>query len=230
MNANGYIIHEDSQRIIIATGFTSKSENVKTGNMIQIWILVKAENPLDAIRSGSDVAVCGTCPLRGTLGKGRACYVNLGQAPLAVWRKWARGGYTVLSLAAYHNAFTGRAVRFGAYGDPAFIPFHLVEAIAGFARKHTGYTHQWRNPLYSAYKRFVMASADSLDLAAQAHRAGWRTFRVLGSGSILRHANEMMCVNTTRGITCEKCGLCNGASSAKSIVIEAHGAGAVHVN
>lgn len=228
MKANGYVLHEDSQRVVIATGFASKSENVKTGSMIQVWILAKSENPLDAIKSGNDAVVCGSCPLRGTLGKERACYVNLGQAPLAVWRKWSKGGYDVLQFENYGSMFRGRAVRFGAYGDPAFIPFHIVEAIAFHARKHTGYTHQWQNPLFAAYKRFVMASADSLDLAAAAHRAGWRTFRILDS-SLLRHASEMMCVNTTHGLTCEQCGLCNGASSAKSIVIEAHGTGKVHV-
>lgn len=53
MKANGYILHEDTERVIIATGFTSKSKNIKTGSMVQIWILVKSENPLDAIKSGS---------------------------------------------------------------------------------------------------------------------------------------------------------------------------------
>lgn len=233
--SNGYILFEDSVRIVIATGFTRASANAKTGSMIQIWILVKAENPLDAIKSGSDVAVCGDCPLRGTLGKGRACYVNLGQAPLAVWRAWQRGTYQTLAANSpdYDLLFTGRAVRFGAYGDPVFIPFEIVSRIAGFAKKHTGYTHQWQNPLYSAYKRFVMASADSAALGTLARSQGWRTFRVTPVGQLVLDAAEIVCANTTKGISCEQCGLCNGSqigrAAVKSIAIEAHGAGKVHI-
>lgn len=229
MKANGYILHEDTERVIIATGFTSKSKNIKTGSMVQIWILVKSENPLDAIKSGSDAAVCGTCPLRGVLGKGRACYVNLSQAPLAVWRKWNNGGYATLERSEVANKFINRVVRFGAYGDPTFMPYGLVHDIAQVVRKHTGYTHQWQNPLFDAYKHFLMASADSASLAVEAHAKGWRTFRVAPKGNLQLGQREILCANTTHGITCEQCGLCNGASSAKSIVIEAHGAGAVNV-
>lgn len=231
MKANGYILHEDKQRIVIATGFNRASKNAKTGSMIQIWILTKSENPLDAIKSGSDAAVCGDCPLRGTLGKGRACYVNLGQAPLAVWRAWQRGSYPQLSSTtnALFDLFTGRAVRFGAYGDPAFMPFYLVAQIAAASKSHTGYTHQWRNPLFSAFKAFIMASADSVELAREAQGLGWRTFRVTPIGSLVLDKREIECANTTHGISCEACGLCNGSSSAKSIVIEAHGAGKIHV-
>lgn len=34
--ANGYVLHEDEQRIVIATGFTRASDNAKTGPMIQV--------------------------------------------------------------------------------------------------------------------------------------------------------------------------------------------------
>ncbi len=231
MKPNGYVLHEDNQRVVIATGFTLKSENAKTGDMIQVWILVKAENPIEALKSGADEAICGNCPLRGTLGKQRACYVNLGQAPLAVWRAWQRGSYPKLDTWNYHINFFGRAVRFGAYGDPVFIPFDIVANIAAWATKHTGYTHQWRNPVFSAYKQFVMASADSVDLAREAQRLGWRTFRVTPIGQLeWDGTNEIVCVNTTRGFSCAECGLCNGSTGAKSIVIEAHGAGKVHVS
>lgn len=228
-STNGFILFEDNQRVVIATGFTTRSENVKTGNMIQIWVLVKAENPIDALRSGSDALVCGGCPLRGTLGKNRACYVNLGQAPLAVWRTYTAGRYATLERSEVANKFTNRVVRFGAYGDPVFMPYDLVHDIAQVARKHTGYTHQWQNPLFDAYKQFFMASADSADLAVKAHAQGWRTFRVAPEGNLQLGQREILCANTTRGVTCEQCGLCNGASGAKSIVIEAHGAGKGHI-
>ena len=50
--SNGFVIHEDASRVIIATGFSTKSDNRKTGDMIQIWILVKSVDPVRAIKEG----------------------------------------------------------------------------------------------------------------------------------------------------------------------------------
>ena len=216
MKSNGYVLHEDSQRVVIATGFARKSANPKTGDMIQVWILPAAVNPLQAKELGLDSLVCGDCPLRnGT------CYVNLGQAPLSVYKAWKRGKYPQLPSIA---VFEGRSVRLGAYGDPAYIPLMIVRAIVNVAKSHTGYTHQWRNPVFQGLKQFVMASVESLAGMTEAHAMGWRTFRVSTDTDTM--PSEIVCVNTTKGITCEQCGLCNGASSAKSIVIESHGKGA----
>lgn len=223
--SNGYILHEDSQRVIIATGFKRQSANVKTGNMIQVWILTRKYNPVDAVARGKDTVICGNCPLMGVNGENRTCYVNVGQAPNAVWKAYKRGRYPHL---ASFDVFRGRAVRFGSYGDPVFIPFDVLQGIAAVSRKWTGYTHQWRNPLFSAYRRFLMASVESEQGYTLAHAAGWRTFRVAETENAL--AGEILCPNTSRGISCEQCGLCSGTSrQAKSIVIEAHGSGAKHL-
>ena len=90
---NGYILFENDLIVVIATGLVRPSDNAKTGGMVQIWILVKAENPVAASKSGADEAVCGDCPLRGVNGSERVCYVNLGQAPLGIWKAWERGAY-----------------------------------------------------------------------------------------------------------------------------------------
>ena len=42
MKHNGYILFETPAIVAIATGFARKSENAKTGPMVQIWFLVKA--------------------------------------------------------------------------------------------------------------------------------------------------------------------------------------------
>ena len=34
--SNGYVLHDDSSRVIIATGFNKPSDNRKTGDMVQI--------------------------------------------------------------------------------------------------------------------------------------------------------------------------------------------------
>ena len=117
---NGFVLHEDSSRVVIATGFSSPSDNRKTGDMIQIWILVKACDPVQAIKEGLDRLICGNCRHRGDgSGGGRSCYVNAGQAPLGIWRAWRAGAYAPLSFV---SVFAGRKVRFGAYGDPTWMP------------------------------------------------------------------------------------------------------------
>ena len=68
------IIHETQNTIIIATGLASKSVNVKTGDMVQIWILNKNINPVEAVMSGIDAkTICKGCPFAS----GNGCYVNV---------------------------------------------------------------------------------------------------------------------------------------------------------
>ncbi len=220
--ANGYILHEDRVRVIIAIGFKRASKNIKTGKMIQVFIIRKDMDPVSANRTGKDSAICGSCPLKGGKGQARTCYVTLVQAPLAVYKAYKRGSYPVLQ--DFH-IFNNREVRFGAYGDPVFIPFGILSEIANRARTWTGYTHQWQNPLFSGYRNFLMASVESAAGMEKAHSEGWRTFRVVGNGTSLE-SGEIMCVNETRGVQCIKCGLCKGASiGAKSIAITVHGTG-----
>jgi len=88
MKTNGAILHETDQYVVIATGLSRESKNTKTGDMVQLWILTKAENPVAAVKSGNDAIVCGACPLRGDHGAGRACYVKVFQAPLAIWKAY----------------------------------------------------------------------------------------------------------------------------------------------
>src|SRR5262245_27962174 len=68
--------------VVVAVGLARKSKNVKTGNMVQTYILAdNEEDPVQAVKSGADPAICGDCPHRG-----RSCYVNVAQAPLSIYR------------------------------------------------------------------------------------------------------------------------------------------------
>jgi hypothetical protein len=216
---NGYILHEDADRVIIATGFTTRSKNAKTGEMIQVWILVKSVNPVQAIKSGLDHLICGHCPHRGYSGGiDRVCYVRVEHAPLAIWRAWQRGRYPTLTDM---SVFSGRSVRFGAYGDPCHIPLALIESITSVASGWTGYTHQWRkNPKLKAY---FQASVDSVAELAIARLNGWGTFR-LGSPQ----PTETECANSRTGVSCVNCQACNG--TLYSIAIDPHGIGARHAS
>ena len=220
---NGYILHEDTHRVIIATGFSIPSENRKTGDMIQVWILVKACDPVEAIRTGLDRLICGSCVHRGDgTGADRSCYVNVGQAPLGIWRAWKAGNYPTLQ---FMDGFAGRRVRFGAYGDPVHIPLPLALAIAGVSSGWTGYTHQWRKPSLQPWKTLLMASVDSIAELVIARSMGWSTFRV-GSEA---QPSESLCASEAFGTPCSVCLLCAGARGGlESVHIPPHGNGAGH--
>jgi hypothetical protein len=225
--SNGFILHEDRDRVIIATGFETASDNRKTGDMIQIWILVKSVSPTEAIRTGLDRLICGNCVHRGheengRFGVGRSCYVNPGQAPQGIWKAWKAGRYSPLRSL---ECFVGRKVRFGAYGDPTHIPLPLALAIAGVASGWTGYTHQWRKPSLQPWRSLLMASVDSVAELVIARSMGWSTFRVGSEAS----AGESLCASERIGTPCMDCLLCAGARGGlESVHIPPHGTGATH--
>ena len=221
--SNGYVLHEDSVRVIIATGFSTPSDNRKTGDMLQIWILVKAVDPVEAIKQGLDRLICGSCVHRGDgHGGDRSCYVNVGQAPLGIWRAWKAGNYPTLQ---YMDGFAGRKVRFGAYGDPTHLPLPLALAIAGVSSGWTGYTHQWRKPSLQGWRSILMASVDSVAELVIARSLGWSTFRVGSEASV----GESLCASEAIGTPCSVCLLCAGARGGlESVHIPPHGKGATH--
>lgn len=220
--ANGYVIYKSAWIVAIATGFARRSANVKTGNMIQVWILARNLHPVVAQQTGKDKVICGDCPARPALGGD--CYVETGKAPAAVWRAYQAGKYPELPS---FELFNGRRVRFGAYGDPSKLPLSLLRDIAQASDGWTGYTHQWRNPLAKGYAGLLMASVDSIEEQLQAARAGWRTFRVADKGNNWRLRDEISCPASKEAgakVTCAQCRLCAGMSKAgaRSIVIQRH--------
>lgn len=228
MRPNGYVLHRDAEIAVIAT---TKSNNRKTGDMVQIWILCAGQNPVSAVRSGSDSHICGDCKHRGNGFQGRTCYVNVGQGPNAVYRAFRTGSYPELAESEYSRVFKGRRVRFGAYGDPVHIPLSILRNVAMHSDGWTGYTHQWRDPRYRAYSGYVMASVDSIAEYHDAKAQNWRTFRVRSADEPLG-AREIACPASS-GVnaktTCNHCRLCNGMrpnDGRKDIAVVVHGAGA----
>lgn len=221
--------------VVIAVGLASASSNRKTGGMVQTYILREDMDPVAAVRTGADASICGQCPHRGPTGdgKGRTCYVNIGQGPLGVWRAYKRGVYIDWTARDLMPLGAGRLVRLGTYGDPAAVPTAVWSDILSAATGHTGYTHQWRTA-DSALREYCMASADSPQDAADAHAAGWRTFRVAMPCDPPKLDGEAICpasAEAGKKLTCDRCLACNGANGRKgSIVIQAHGGTAVMAN
>lgn len=218
----GYVLYEgpsmlDGQPIVAIA--TMRTDNAKTGNMVQCWILRADMAPTVASKGQFDISVCGHCPQRRSLGG--ACYVTLHQGPHSVYKSWKRGNYaTDWSVDTFRNLM----VRLGAYGDPAAVPFDVWERVMLYAAGGTGYTHQLRHPSFDPrLLDYVMVSADTPRQAMQLQARGIRTFRVKTAGGT-KLPGEVECLNSTKGITCAACGLCNGARKlAPSVVIDVHG-------
>lgn len=213
--------------VVIATGLLHSSVNKKTGDMIQTWILPQDNNPVEASKIGIDDAVCGDCKHRRY--SGGACYVNLGQAPLNIWKTWKNGKYPVYSD-DYLHLFKGRKIRLGAYGEPSAVPTNIWLKILSVTDSHTGYTHQWNNDKINAaeLQKICMASVDSEDEFLKATNSGWRTFRVKLPDSP-KFKYEFVCPASeeeNKRLTCEDCMACNGNPRGKggSVTINAHGA------
>ena len=208
--------------VVLATGFDKASANGKTGDEIQTFILRADMDPMTALKSGGDTAICFDCPHRAkTSGGTGACYVRVYHAPLSTWRAHQRNG----SMPFDPAKFAGRKVRIGSYGDPAAVPMHVWHAIAGTADGVTGYTHQWRTtPELSAY---CMASVDDPSHARVARAAGFRSFIVRGADAP-KPAGAVICpasAEAGKRTTCASCMQCGGTSGGRKadITIIAHG-------
>jgi len=214
--------------LVIATGLGSKgSENTKTGEMAQIFILVEDESPIDAIKSGADIAICGECPLRGPV-----CYVDVTRmGPKAVWDSYHRGNIPTLSPEAVGAILRmrERASRFGAYGDPAMIPYAILRALLDASGTgHTSYTHQWKEDWFDArVLEFSMGSLDHENTAEELHERfpTSRHYRMTLDYKDIDPETEIMCPHKKEDgsvrVQCVDCGLCSGTDrAAKSIVIK----------
>lgn len=229
----GFVVYDgpsavDGERIVVIVCALERSRNAKTGHMVQTYILRADMHPIEAVRTGADVSICGGCKHRGDgTGKGRSCYVTLAHGPSHVYRSWLRGVYPAMDPAAAALFLTGKMIRIGTYGDPAAAPLAVWQALVAHAEGWTGYTHRWAE-VDPAWSRMVMASADTLDEAKAAQAAGYRTFRV-GAGTVF--GKEVRCPASKemgKKAVCADCRACMGlAGKARaSIVIAPHGTGA----
>jgi|688.fasta_scaffold28023_5 hypothetical protein len=243
-NTNSLIVYDgpsviDGKPIIVVlTGLDQSSENAKTGNLVQSFIIRSDVAPTDALKTGDDASVCGLCPHRPLIAKmleraglpSAPCYVNVGKSVLSVFGAYRRGSYPRASSVDQVRAMLrGRKLRLGTYGDPAAAPVELWALLVSLSAGHVGYTHQWQSVGFDAraWAPLVMASADTADEARQAQAMGMRYFRV--SIGVDKAPLEVTCPASVEGgrkAQCSDCMLCAGTSkAARSIVIADHAAG-----
>jgi hypothetical protein len=254
----GFVLYEgpsllDGAPVVVIA--TMETNNPKTGPMVQTWIIRADIDPITASRLGADFSICGACKLRGTpapskptgWAKGRACYVNLAFAPSGVFKAYRAGRYPRavvhaglyfrpddtgpdgLPVAGAECIGKGRAVRLGAYGDPAAVPGNVWERVLTHSTGWTGYTHQLHTPGAEPRPVYCMVSADTETEARAAWSRGYRTFRIIPTVSAAIEGSEVICPATPEGgsrTTCINCKLCRGAmSGGRSVAVVAHGAG-----
>ena len=208
--------------VLIATGLAHPSKNEKTGAMVQTWILRFDLPPHVANTTGEDISVCGNCPHRGTIKNGvnvnRSCYVLM-FVPSSVYKTHAAGRYPQ----GDSTTLAGRSVRLGSYGDPAAVPYEAWESLLHMADRGSGYTHQWQT-CDQRFRRYCMASADTVAEKEFAQSLGWRTFRIGNS----KTAKEVLCPASKEAgfkTDCATCLACGGLSipNRASVYIPAHG-------
>jgi hypothetical protein len=243
-NTNSLIVYDGPSVIdgkpvvVILTGLDQSSENAKTGNLVQSFIIRSDVAPTDALKTGDDASVCGLCPHRPLIAKmleraglpSAPCYVNVGKSVLAVFGAYRRGSYArATSIDQVRAVLRNRKLRLGTYGDPAAAPVKLWQLLVSLSAGHVGYTHQWQSVGFNAaaWSPLVMASADTADEARQATAMGMRYFRV--SIGVDKAPLEVTCPASIEGgrkAQCSDCMLCAGTSKqARSIVIADHAAG-----
>ncbi len=218
--ANTYLLYKGSvngERYIVTA--TMKSENSKTGDMVQIAILLEDVDPVAAVLSGLDATtICQDCPFAS----GNGCYVNVGQGPGSIWKAYKRGNVPYLRPADYVDHFKGRKVRFGSYGNPTLIPISIVKSIASICDGWTGYFHNWHSMAPEKarqWNRYFMASTETKSSLQLANQLRLRTFHA----SPEKPSGHLECLSDTHNIECKDCMLCTGGRNAKSIWINPHG-------
>ena len=223
---NGVILWRGPSRydgreiIVIATGLIDESLNGKTGDTIQVYILDPSIKPTDGRKTGLDSTICGSCPFAG----GKGCYVNVGQGPRSVWEAYHRGRYPVwngdVSLFAPYSV-----IRWGAYGDPVLIPYHIVRDLSVQAGGWLGYTHAWREQWAAPYMAFFMASTESEEGYKHAKALNYRCFDARErDGEIVADSEVIECLAYTHGLQCDECGKCNGTLlGGPDVAVKVHG-------
>ena len=224
---------EGSPLVVLATGLRG-SHNLKTGDMVQSYILRGDMDPLQALRTGNDAAMCGGCVHKAKAYDGatwgqRSCYVRVEQAPLGIYRAWKRGNVPAVSLSELSELTRDRPVRLGTYGDPGSVPLAVWDAFCRYATMWTGYTHQSANRKLRDVLKYCQISADSEGDALAARGAGIGSFRVLAQGESALPF-EMVCPASEEAgkvATCATCKACSGLDGA-NVVINSHGIGSGH--
>jgi hypothetical protein len=184
-----------------------KSDNAKTGPVSATYVS-QASCPAD-------------CPLRGS-----GCYAESGPVGIITRRLTRSGEGSPLELARREAQAIGRLsgrrdLRVHVVGDCR--TEKAARIVARAMRRHRGkvgmrawtYTHAWKRVRRTAWEdASVLASCETVEEVRHARARGYATALVVDSFATEKAHDVapgvclLPCPNQTRGVTCERCGLC----------------------
>ena len=217
--------------------YTSQSKNRKTGNIIQQFIGKSRDE---------SKTTCQGCPLlmkKAEKAEGdkeqATCYSQWGSeswAHTSMIKARDKGKNYSLKHALDNRTRDSKYVRFGVIGDTSGInPETLArdeQTVRDAGLGVLNYTHFWKvrgrekTPKGAHLKGHAMASVDSWDDAKRAVNEGWRAFlhlpkidKLQGKTEAGHSFTKCPAQRTNNKITCNDCGLCDGAKKAVDIII-----------
>jgi len=212
---------------VVASSLGTTSNNSKTGDMVQVAIIVDAMPFWEACKQGRDKAVCGDCKHRRN--HLSTCYVYGGEA-INPHGMWDRTNDAKADLDGALDAIrrANKPVRIGMYGDPSAVPFEIISSLVKASQdeegqlRYTAYTHRWKD-CDQRLKELALASVDTEDELATAQGHGWQTFRVVPtSGSPLpaeSHCRNAASKELGVRVQCHDCLGCQPAQGSKWIEV-----------
>lgn len=195
--------------IAMLSGIERPSQNVKTGPMLQTWILNEDLDPTTAVKEAKNTAICGNCPLKQDI-----CYVIPWQGPRAAYESYKKREYKTKNLKQLGR---GHKIRLGSYGDPAAVPITVWKDLLQYAHGYTGYTHS--PEIEPGLKYYVQASTESQEEATRLQSLGWKTFRIKTENTPVM-PNEILCPSS-KGVQCITCLKCDGKLA--NVAVNIHG-------
>ena len=117
--------------VALLTAVKSPTANKKTGNVYMVQICPDLNIlPHEAKKQGLDESVCGNCPHREG-----SCYVVVHEGVRAAYQSYLSGKYISWEdvdkeAFAAHAKFMRDGSRYGSWGDPAMLPFHVYQDLA----------------------------------------------------------------------------------------------------
>lgn len=217
------LLDNETPVMVVMSGFAKDSSNIKTGPLVQLYILPVHESPKDIYYSGSS-SVCGDCKYNGNNG----CYVRWATLG-SVWK--SSKNQSAIPVTLSKEFLRGLRVRVGAAGDPAAVPFSVWSELLSSCENYTGYTHQWNKQEHQDMKGLFMASVDNARENEKARALGWSTFFVTDDEEQAKKEGTRCLASAgqtdSHGLptTCASCMLCNGKSRKKKTITEVlHGA------
>lgn len=162
-----------------------------------------------------DAPNCLNCPFRG----GNGCYTNKFHSWLS-YKQHIKAAKMQLPnipkldkfnwLSVYSMAKKASYFRFGAYGEPIFVPLFAMKEISTIV-SFTGYTHAWRK--YPEYNKYLMASTHSESEARESNDMQYRSYTITPKGHKAAKHTQCPAAPDVQKTVCSVCLKCAGTTS-----------------